>query len=41
MRSDAAIRSAAQARMEEHLDCGSQRMKDVLLRGQFSAVGVD
>jgi DNA-binding GntR family transcriptional regulator len=32
---------AAKARMEEHLDCGSQRMKDMLLRGQFSAVGVD
>jgi DNA-binding GntR family transcriptional regulator len=31
---------AAQARMEEHLDFGSQRMKDMLLRGQFSAVGV-
>ena len=32
--------AAAQERMEEHLDCGSQRMKDMLLRGQFSAVGV-
>jgi DNA-binding GntR family transcriptional regulator len=32
--------AAAQARMEEHLDFGSQRMKDMLLRGQFSAVGV-
>jgi DNA-binding GntR family transcriptional regulator len=32
--------AAAQARMEEHLDCGSQRMKDELLRGQLSAVGV-
>jgi DNA-binding GntR family transcriptional regulator len=32
---------AAQARMEEHLDFGSQRMKDMLLRGQLSAVGVD
>jgi DNA-binding GntR family transcriptional regulator len=31
---------AARARMEEHLDRGSQRMKDVLLRGQLSAVGV-
>ena len=31
---------AAKARMEEHLDCGSQRMKDMLLRGQLSAVGV-
>jgi DNA-binding GntR family transcriptional regulator len=33
--------AAAQARMEEHLDCGSQRMKDALLRGQLSAVGVE
>jgi DNA-binding GntR family transcriptional regulator len=32
---------ASRARMEEHLDCGSQRMKDALLRGQLSAVGVD
>ena len=31
---------AAKARMEEHLDCGSQRMKGMLLRGQLSAVGV-
>jgi DNA-binding GntR family transcriptional regulator len=31
---------AAQARMEEHLDFGSQRMKEMLLRGQLSAVGV-
>jgi GntR family transcriptional regulator, rspAB operon transcriptional repressor len=31
---------AARARMEEHLDCGSQRMKDVLLRGQLTVVGV-
>jgi len=30
----------ARARMEEHLDCGSQRMKDLLLRGQLSTVGV-
>ena len=30
----------ARERMEEHLDCGSQRMKDALLRGQLSAVGV-
>ena len=30
----------ARVRMEEHLDCGSQRMKDALLRGQLSAVGV-
>jgi DNA-binding GntR family transcriptional regulator len=33
--------AAAQARMEEHLDCGSQRMKDALLQGQVSAVGVN
>jgi DNA-binding GntR family transcriptional regulator len=33
--------AAAQARMEEHLDCGSQRMKDALLRGQLSVVGVE
>jgi DNA-binding GntR family transcriptional regulator len=33
--------AAAQARMEEHLDCGSQRLKDALLQGQFSAVGVN
>ena len=32
---------AAQARMEEHLDFGSERMKGMLLRGQLSAVGVD
>ena len=32
--------TAAQARMEEHLDYGSQRMKDMLLRGQLSAVNV-
>ena len=33
--------SAAKARMEEHLDCGSQLMKDALLRGQLSTVGVE
>jgi len=33
--------AGAQARMEEHLDCGSQRMKDALLRGQLSVVGVE
>lgn len=32
--------AAARARMEDHLDCGSQRMKDVLLRGQPSIVGI-
>jgi DNA-binding GntR family transcriptional regulator len=33
--------AAAQARMEAHLDRGSQLMKDALLRGQLSAVGVE
>ena len=33
--------AAAKARMEEHLDCGSQLMKDALLRGQLSTVGVE
>jgi len=33
--------AAARARMEEHLDCGSQRMKDALLRGQLSVVGIE
>ena len=33
--------AGARARMEEHLDCGSQRMKDLLLRGQLAAVGVE
>jgi DNA-binding GntR family transcriptional regulator len=33
--------AAARARMEEHLDCGSQRMKDALLRGQLATVGVE
>jgi DNA-binding FadR family transcriptional regulator len=32
---------AARVRMEEHLDCGSERMKDALLRGQVTAIGVD
>ena len=32
---------AARARMEDHLDCGSRRMKDLLLRGQLAAVGVE
>ena len=33
--------AGARARMEEHLDCGSQRLKDLLLRGQLTAVGVE
>jgi DNA-binding GntR family transcriptional regulator len=32
--------AAARARMEEHLDCGSRLMKDALLRGQLSGVGI-
>lgn len=32
--------AAARARMEEHLDCGSRLMKDALLRGQLSGVGL-
>lgn len=32
--------AAAQALMEDHLDCGSSRMKDALLRGEISGVGV-
>ena len=32
--------AAARARMEEHLDCGSRLMKEVLLRGQLTHVGV-
>jgi GntR family transcriptional regulator, rspAB operon transcriptional repressor len=32
---------AARARMEEHLDCGSRLMKDALLHGQLTQVGVD
>jgi GntR family transcriptional regulator, rspAB operon transcriptional repressor len=31
---------AARARMEKHLDCGSQLMKDALMRGQLVGVGV-
>lgn len=30
----------ARTRMEEHLDCGSQLMKDALLRGQLAGVGL-
>lgn len=33
--------AAAKARMEEHLDRGSHLMKDALLRGQLSTVGVE
>ena len=32
---------AARARMEEHLDCGSRLMKEALLRGQLTHVGVE
>ena len=32
--------AAARARMEEHLDCGSQLMKDALLRGHLAGVGL-
>lgn len=32
--------AGARARMEEHLDCGSRIMMDVLLRGQLAGVGV-
>lgn len=32
---------AARLRMEEHLDCGSRLMKDALLRGQMTHVGVE
>jgi GntR family transcriptional regulator, rspAB operon transcriptional repressor len=32
---------AARRRMEEHLDCGSRLMKEALLRGQLTAVGVE
>jgi DNA-binding GntR family transcriptional regulator len=32
--------AAATARMEAHLDCGSDRMKALLLRGDASGVGV-
>jgi len=30
----------AKALREDHLDCGSARMKDALLRGEMSGVGV-
>jgi len=32
--------AAAKALMEDHLDCGSERMKNALLRGEISGVGV-
>jgi GntR family transcriptional regulator, rspAB operon transcriptional repressor len=32
---------AARIRMEEHLDCGSRLMKEALLRGQLTHVGVE
>jgi DNA-binding GntR family transcriptional regulator len=32
--------AGARKRMEEHLDCGSQLMKDALLRGQVVGVGL-
>jgi DNA-binding GntR family transcriptional regulator len=32
---------AARTRMEEHLDCGSRLMKEALLRGQLTHVGVE
>lgn len=32
--------SAARTLMEEHLDCGSRLMKDALLRGQITGVGL-
>lgn len=32
--------AAAKALMEDHLDCGSDRMKNALLRGEISGVGV-
>ena len=32
--------AAARLRMEEHLDCGSRLMKDALLRGQLTGVGL-
>jgi DNA-binding GntR family transcriptional regulator len=34
-------REAARLRMEEHLDCGSRLMKDALLRGQMTQIGVE
>ena len=33
--------AGARARMEEHLDCGSLLMKDALLRGAFTTIGVE
>ena len=30
----------ARVRMEEHLDCGSRLMKEALLKGQLSHIGV-
>ncbi len=32
--------AAAKTMMEDHLDCGSNRMKDALLRGEIHGVGV-
>lgn len=32
--------AAARARMEEHLDCGSRLMKDALLQGHLTGVGI-
>ena len=32
--------ATARARMEDHLDCGSRLMKDALLRGQLTGVGL-
>jgi len=32
--------AAAKALMEDHLDCGSNRMKDALVRGEVHGVGV-
>jgi DNA-binding GntR family transcriptional regulator len=32
--------ASARERMEQHLDCGSQLMKDALLRGQVVGVGI-
>lgn len=32
--------AAAKALMEDHLDCGSDRMKAALLRGDIAGVGV-
>ena len=32
--------AGARLRMEEHLDCGSRLMKDALLRGQLTGVGL-